>query len=55
MNALLNWKTTLAGVVLVLAAALHTFFGVNIPGFTMDLGTAITAGIGLIVAGDAVK
>jgi multidrug efflux pump subunit AcrB len=52
-NILKNWKTTLAGAVIIGEAALHTFAGVNIPGFSMDLSTALTVGIGLIVAGDS--
>lgn len=52
-NLSINWKTSLAGLGVIAAAALHTFFGVNIPGFsTMDLGTAIMTGIGLIMAKD---
>ena len=50
-NIMTNWKTSLGGVALIAAGALHAF-GVDIPGFTMDLGTALTAGISLILAQD---
>lgn len=49
-----NWKTTLAGVIVIALGAAHTM-GINVPGFTMDLGPALTAGIGLIFASDASK
>ena len=53
MTAVLtNWKTTVAGIVVIVLGGLH-YVGVNVPGFTMDIGPAITAGIGLILAGDA--
>lgn len=48
----INWKTTAAGLLLIGEGVAHTFFGVNIPGFSMDLGAALTAGIGLILAKD---
>ena len=51
-NILKNWKTSLAGVVIIGIAALHTFAGVNIPG-AMDISQALTVGIGLIVASDS--
>lgn len=57
MNAILaNWKTTTAGVVLLLIAVLQ-MAGVDLPGIShVDLGQAISAalaGLGLIVAKDA--
>lgn len=55
MNFIGHWKTTVAGVILIGAAVCHSFFGIDIPGFTMDLGTSITMGLGLIVATDASK
>ena len=48
---LANWKTTLTGAVIVAIAALHTFLGLNIPG-AMDIGPALTVGLGLILAKD---
>ena len=54
MSSLLaNWKTSLAGVLLVVMGALNTFLGIHVPGFSMDFVTALTAGIGLIVAKDS--
>ena len=45
-NILKNWKTSLAGVVIIGIAALHTFAGVNIPG-AMDISQALTVGVQL--------
>ena len=54
MSSLLtNWKTTLAGVILILVGGLGALVGIHIPGFTMESGAAITMGIGLLVAKDA--
>jgi hypothetical protein len=53
MKFVFNWKTTAAGAILIGAAVLHQVFGVNIPGFNMDIGAAIAAGLGLITASDA--
>lgn len=50
-----NWKTSLGGVVLIGVAALGTFLGIKVPGFSMDFGAALTAGLALIFAGDAPK
>ncbi len=53
MNALLtNWKTSAAGLIIVLLGALSTFVGIKIPGFTMDFSNALLVGIGLIMAKD---
>lgn len=54
-NMLTNWKTSLGGLVLVGVAALHTFAGVNVPGFSMDFGAAVTAGLALLFAQDSGK
>jgi hypothetical protein len=52
-TALKNWKTTGAGVLLIVLSGL-SMIGIHIPGFTdPGMGAAITAGIGLIVAGDS--
>lgn len=54
-NLLLNWRTTAAGVLLIVLAVL-SMAGVAIPGFTMPaggIGTAIVMGVGLILSGDA--
>lgn len=50
---LTNWKTSVAGLVIIAVGALHQLFGVDVPGFNLDLGSAITAGLGLIFARDA--
>ena len=52
---LINWRTSLGGIILIAVAALHQFFGVNVPGFSMDLGAALTAGLALLLAQDAGK
>lgn len=49
---LVNWKTSLAGVVLIVVGLIGTLLGIHIPGFTMDAGAAITMGIGLLLAKD---
>ena len=48
-----NWKTTLAGVVVIALGALNTFAGVHVPGFDMGFAAALPVGIGLIAAKDA--
>lgn len=54
MNSLLvNWKTSLAGVVLIVVGIMGAILGIHIPGFSMDSGAAITMGIGLLVAKDS--
>jgi lysozyme family protein len=54
MPFIINWKTTAAGAALIATSLLHTFFGIDIPGFTApDLGTAVIAGLGLAFAKDA--
>lgn len=54
MSMFTDWKTSLAGVIVIVLGGLHQF-GVTVPGFTMDLGPAVAAGIGLIFAKDAAK
>jgi hypothetical protein len=51
-NLLTNWKTTLTGALIIVIGGLHTLLGLNIPG-AMDLGPALTMGIGLILASDS--
>jgi hypothetical protein len=48
----INWKTSLAGLVTIALGALHSYFGVDIPGINLDLGSAIPVGLGLILAAD---
>ena len=53
MNFLTNWKTSAGGFILILMGALSTFVGVKIPGFNMDFGSALAAGLALIMAKDS--
>jgi hypothetical protein len=48
-----NWKTTLPGLILVSIGLLESMTGVHIPGFNMDAGAALTAGLAAILAKDA--
>jgi hypothetical protein len=55
MNSMMvNWKTSVAGLVLIAVGALGVGFGVHVPGFAMEPGAAIAAGLGLLMAKDAV-
>lgn len=52
-----HWKTTSAGVALLLLGAMHSLLGIDIPGVAMpnlDSGTLAIA-LGLIMAKDANK
>jgi len=49
-SLLTNWKTTLAAVLLIANAAAH-MVDPTIPG--QDLGTALSAALGLLFASDA--
>lgn len=51
-NLLKNWKTTLAGVV-VIALSIASMFGIHIPGVDGNQSISIAAGIGLIFGKDA--
>jgi hypothetical protein len=54
MNSIMmNWKTSLPGIVLVLIGLLEGATGIHIPGFSMDAGAALAAGIGLLMSKDA--
>ena len=48
-----NWKTSVAGIVLIGVGALSLALGIHIPGFSMDPGAAIAAGLGLLMAKDS--
>ncbi len=48
-----NWKTSLAGTIIIALGALNTFLGIRIPGFNLDFTAALAAGAGLILAKDA--
>jgi hypothetical protein len=50
-----NWKTSIAGIVLIAIGLLEGILGIHIPGFSMDAGAALAAGIGLLMAKDATK
>jgi hypothetical protein len=47
-----NWKTSAAGLIVILLGALGTFAGIKVPGFDLEFLAALTAGIGLILAKD---
>jgi hypothetical protein len=49
---LLNWRTSAGGGVLIAIGLLHLLFDVDVPGFTMDPGAAIAAGVALLMAKD---
>ncbi len=49
---LMNWRTSAGGVVLIVIGLLHLVAGVDVPGFTMDPGAAIAAGVALVMAKD---
>jgi len=48
-----NWKTSLSGAIVIALGAMHTFLGIDIPGFTLDFLGALPVGAGLILAKDA--
>ena len=48
-----NWKTSFGGLVLVGVALVETLMKVDVPGFDMGLGAALTAFIALLFAKDA--
>jgi hypothetical protein len=52
-SLLSNWKTSLTGLLIIVLAALHTFLGINIPGFNLDLGAAFMLAVGMFTAKDA--
>lgn len=47
-----NWKTTSSGMILIVLGLFENVTGIHIPGFSMDSGPAIAAGIGLLLAKD---
>ena len=52
-NILTNWKTSVAGLI-VIAMGLLGLVGIHVPGFTdPGLGVDLTVGIGLIVSSDS--
>lgn len=51
-NLSINWKTTAAGVAVILLGTVAPVFGVHVPGFEMDPGLAVVTGLGLIFAKD---
>lgn len=48
-----NWKTSVAGMVIIALGAANTFLGIHVPGFDLGFTAALTAGIGLIMAKDS--
>jgi hypothetical protein len=51
-HVFVNWKTSVAGAVLMVVGLLSSMFDIHIPGFTMDGGAAIATGLGLLMAKD---
>jgi hypothetical protein len=51
-SVLISWKTTLVGVVLLVIAGLKAY-GVDVPGFSGDVGTLVAAALAAIFAKDA--
>lgn len=47
-----NWKTSVTGLILIALGLFENVTGIHIPGFSMDSGPAIAAGIGLLLAKD---
>jgi len=58
-NLFSNWKTTSAGLVMIIGSVIHVIFAVRSGTATEGVWTAsvtaIVAGLGLIFAGDATK
>lgn len=52
MPQLSNWRTTAAGVFVIVISALHQFAHIDIPG-ALELPQALAVGAGLILAKDA--
>lgn len=52
-SILTNWKTSLAGLIIIVLGALGSFLGIHVPGFSMDFGVALTTGIAMILAKDS--
>ncbi len=53
MQILTNWRTSAGGAVLIGIGLLGLVANVHIPGFSMDPGVAIAAGVSLLLAKDA--
>lgn len=53
VDLIANWKTSIAGLVLIAVGLLEGGLGMHIPGFSMDAGAALATGIGLLMAKDA--
>jgi galactokinase len=55
MQAILtNWKTSLAGVIIIALGAANTFLGVHVPGFDLSFASSIPIGVGLMFSSDGV-
>lgn len=53
MNPILtNWRTSAGGVILIAIGVAELVAGVHVPGFTMEPGAALAAGISLLMAKD---
>lgn len=53
-NMLSNWRTSAGGAVLIVIGVLGAVAGVHVPGFSMEPGAALAAGIALLMAKDGV-
>lgn len=53
MQAILaNWRTSAGGMILIAIGVAELVAGVRVPGFTMEPGAALAAGISLLCAKD---
>lgn len=55
IESLKGYKTYITAILIVLAAAAEQFLGVDLPGFEMDVGTAVAVALGLIFARNGAK
>jgi hypothetical protein len=53
MNAIItNWRTSAGGAILIAIGILELVAGLHVPGFQMEPGAAIAAGVSLLMAKD---
>lgn len=50
-----GWKTYITAALIVVLALVRQFFGVEVPGFDLDLTAAVTVAAGLVFARNGVK
>lgn len=51
---LMNWRTSITGLFVIVLGALSTFAGIHVPGFNLDFAAALTVGVGMLLAKDSV-